>query len=108
MTGNIVSFEDRRLAKMEGTIFGTPEDELIIAKTVAELEARVKERETVRDYVERMETGDVMLHPFDGSTPSSLPLAQIIDLLSGYDGMLTAEIDRLEHRKEMLDLSDAD
>lgn len=104
MTDNVVSFEDRRLAKLDGTLFGKSEDETIIASTVAGLEAHLKERETVRDYIERMETGEVMLHPDDGSPPSPLPLAQLLDLLSGYDDLLSREIGRLEYDKEMLDL----
>jgi hypothetical protein len=104
MTDNIVSFEDRRLSKLDGTVFGTSQDEAIIASTIAGLEARRKERETVRDCIERMETGEVMLHPDDGSAPFPLPLAHLIDLISGYDDLLSREIGRLEYDREMLDL----
>jgi len=107
MTDNVVSFEDQRLARL-GSIFGTSEEELAIARRIAGLEARTKERETVRDYVERLETGEVMLHPFDGSPPSAVDLAQLIDLLAGYDAMLTDVIDRLEDELEMFDLPDRD
>jgi hypothetical protein len=103
MTDNIVSFEDRRLAKLDGTLFGTSDEELIIASTIARLEARHKERDRVRDYIERLDSGEVMLHPQDGSEPSPFPLIQLVDLLSDYDEMLTSEIGRLEHEKEMLD-----
>ena len=102
MIDNVVSFEDRRLAKLDGTLFGTSEEEVLIARTIAGLEARMKERDTVRDYIEHMETGEVMLHPDDGSAPSPLPLAQLIDMLSGYDEFLSREIDRLEEEKETL------
>jgi hypothetical protein len=41
----------------------------------------MKERETVRDYFERMEIGEIMLHPDNGSTQSLLPVAHLLDLL---------------------------
>ncbi|MBY5431654.1 hypothetical protein [Rhizobium leguminosarum] len=104
MTDNIVSLEDRRLSKIDGPGFGTSQDEVVIASTIAGLEARMKERETVRDCIERMETGEVMLHPDDGGVPSPLPLAHLLDLLSGYDDLLSREIGRLEYDREMLDL----
>jgi len=102
MIDNIVSFEDRRLARLEGTLFSRSDEEVMIASVVASLEARIKERDTVRDYIERMEVGEIMLHPDDGSAPSPLPLAQLLDLLSGYDQMLSTEIGRLEVEKESL------
>jgi hypothetical protein len=102
MTSNVVSFEDQRLARL-GTVFDARGQKLAVAKTIAELEARTKESETVRDYVERQETGEVMLLQLDASTPSAIALAQLIDLLAGYDTMLISEIDRLEDEVEMFD-----
>jgi hypothetical protein len=104
MTDNIVSFEDCRLSKRGGTVFGISKDEVVIGSTIAGLEARMKERETVRDYIERMEIGEIMLHPDDGSAQSLLPVAHLLDLLSGYDDLLSREIGRLEYDREMLDL----
>lgn len=104
MTDNIVSFEDCRMSKRDGTVFGISKDEVVIGSTIAGLEARLKERETVRDYIERMEIGEIMLHPDDGSAQSLLPVAHLLDLLSGYDDLLSREIGRLEYDREMLDL----
>ncbi|MFK0334240.1 hypothetical protein ACIQUB_24310 [Rhizobium sp. NPDC090275] len=102
MIDNIVSFEDRRLAGLDGTHFSRSDEDVMIASTIESLKARIRERDTVRDHIERMETGEIILHPDDGSAVSPLPLAQLADLLSGYDHMLSIEIDRLEVEAERL------
>jgi hypothetical protein len=90
MTGNLVSFEDCRLAKLDCTLFGSSAEESIIATTVGRLEARIKERDTGRDSIEHLESGEVLLHPDDASAPSPPPLAQLVDPLAitGHDQLM--------------------
>jgi hypothetical protein len=103
MNDNVVSFEDKRLKRLDGTLFGRDEGERTIAHVVSRLELCKSDQALVRTYIETIDSGEVILMPDDGSAASPTALIHLADLLSNYDRLLDEQVAALSCEAEELD-----
>lgn len=103
MSDNVVSFEDKRLQRLGGTLFGSTDGERTIAHVISRLELFKADQTLVRAYIGKIDSGEVILTPDDGSAPSPTALVHLADLLSNYDRLLDEQIAELACEAEELD-----
>ncbi|KQV37673.1 MULTISPECIES: hypothetical protein [unclassified Rhizobium] len=101
MTGTIVSFEEKRLERMDSTLFGVSDEEVEMTAIVSRMQFCDAERKLVGEYLCVVDGGEVLLKPDDGDAPE-LPLIHIGDLLSNYARLLDEEHGHLEYRRQQL------
>ena len=106
MNSNVISLCDRRLDRLEGTVFGVSEQELAVTAILSRIAFCQSERQTVRSYIDVIDSGDIVVVPDDGSPPTANCLAHLGDLLSHYDDMLRDKLAELEYRRDALDGDD--
>ncbi len=103
MSDNVVSFEDKRLKRLDGMLFGTDHGERTIAHVISRLELCRADQALVRAYIETIDSGEVILQPDDGSVAPPTALIHLADLLSNYDRLLDEQIAALTCEAEELD-----
>ncbi|TBG58352.1 hypothetical protein ELG71_08295 [Rhizobium leguminosarum] len=102
MTENVVSFEEKRLERLDGTVFGSTAEECKIAAIGSQIEFAKRELETVQGYVDVVHAGRIVVMTNDGNELPADPLAHLGGVLSNYEQMLFDQIAELEHQQEML------
>ncbi|MGO6736503.1 hypothetical protein ACCS71_14225 [Rhizobium ruizarguesonis] len=103
MTENVVSFEEKRLELLAGTIFGRSAEELNAAAIRSNIEFARNELKLVQSYIDLAYGAEIAITTIDGSGPPPQALAHLGNVLSNYEQVLFDQIASLEHQLEMLD-----
>lgn len=102
MTDNVISFEEKRLEHLGGTVFGSTQDELAISAVGSQIEFARTELKLVQDYIDLAYAGTISITMNDGSEPPLQPFAHLGNVLANYEQMLFDNIAALESQLEML------
>ncbi|WP_327205796.1 hypothetical protein [Rhizobium beringeri] len=103
MTENVVSFEEKRLQRLDGTVFGSTAEESKIAAIGSQIEFAKRELETVQGYIDLAYAGTITVMMNDcGEPPPQQPFAHLGSILSNYEQVLFDRIAELEYEQEML------
>ncbi|MGR9076306.1 hypothetical protein [Rhizobium leguminosarum] len=103
MTENVVSFEEKRLERLDGTVFGSTAKEFKIAAVGSQIEFAKRELETLQGYIDLAYQGTITVMMNDCSEPSpQQPFAHLGNILSNYEQVLFDRIAELEYEQEML------
>lgn len=103
MTVNVVSFEEKRTERLDGTVFGSTAEECKIAALGSQIEFAKRELETVQAYIDLAYTGTITVTMNDcGEPPPQQPFAHLGSILSNYEQVLFDRIAELEYEQEML------
>ncbi|NKM65292.1 hypothetical protein GFL58_30720 [Rhizobium leguminosarum bv. viciae] len=104
MTENVVSFEEKRLERLDGTIFGSTAEESKIAPIGSQIEFAKRELETVQAYIDLAYAGTITVTMNDCGEPPppQQPFAHLGSILSNYEQVLFDRIAELEYEQEML------
>jgi hypothetical protein len=108
MTDNVVSLEEKRLERLDGTLFGSTNGELQIAALTSQVEFARNELKTVQAYIDLSYAGEISMKMGDGSEPPSGCFAHLGSVLSNYEQLLFDQIAVLEYGLEMLNSSSDD
>ncbi|MBB2754627.1 UNVERIFIED_ORG: hypothetical protein GGI57_005362 [Rhizobium aethiopicum] len=103
MTENVVSFEEKRLEALSGTIFGTTAEERNLAAIRSNIEFARNELALVQSYIDLAYGGEIVYTPNDGTRPQAEALAHLGSVLSNYEQALFDKIGSLEYELEMLE-----
>ncbi|MGR9372431.1 hypothetical protein [Rhizobium leguminosarum] len=103
MTENVVSFEEKRLELLAGTIFGRSAEELNAAAIRSNIEFARNELKLVQSYIDLAYGAEIAITMIDGSGPPPQALAHLGNVLSNYEQVLFDKIASLEYQLEMLD-----
>lgn len=105
MTENVVSFEEKRLERLDGTLFGSTAEESEIAAIGSQIEFAERELETVQGYIDLVYAGTITVTMNDcGEPPLQQPFAHLGSILSNYEQVLFDRIAELEYEQELLNL----
>lgn len=103
ITENVVSFENKRLERLDGTLFGSTAEECRIAAIGSQIEFAKRELETVQGYIDLAYTGTITVTMNDcGEPPPQQPFAHLGSILSNYEQVLFDRIAELEYEQEIL------
>jgi len=102
MTENVVSFEEKRLERLDGAVFGSTAEERRRAAIGARIEFAKSELATVQNYIDLAYSGAISLMMNDGSEPPPQAFGHLGNVLSNYEQVLFDEIAELECEQEML------
>lgn len=103
MTENVVSFEEKRLEALSGTLFGTTAEERNLAAIRSNIEFARNELALVQSYIDLAYGGEIIYKPNDGTRPQAKALAHLGSVLSNYEQALFDRIGSLEYELEMLE-----
>ncbi|EJZ18455.1 hypothetical protein NE852_31520 (plasmid) [Rhizobium sp. Pop5] len=103
MTENVVSFEEKRLEVLSGTIFGSTAEERNLAAIRSNIEFARNELALVQNYIDLAYDGDVVVTMNDGTRSEPEALAHLGSVLSNYEQALFDKIGSLEYELEMLE-----
>ncbi|WP_260687551.1 hypothetical protein [Rhizobium laguerreae] len=79
MTENVVSFEEKSLERLDGTVFGSTAEESRIAAIGSQIEFAKRELETVQAYIDLAYTGTITVTMSDCGEPP--PFAHLGSIL---------------------------
>ncbi|WP_245497545.1 hypothetical protein [Rhizobium ruizarguesonis] len=103
MTENVVSFEEKRLERLDDTVFGSTAEEYRIAAIGSQIEFAKRELETVQAYIDLAYAGTITVTMNDcGEPPPQQPFAHLGSILSNYEQVLFDRIAELEYEQEIL------
>ncbi|MGO7658941.1 hypothetical protein [Rhizobium ruizarguesonis] len=102
MTENVVSFEEKRLERLDGTVFGSTPEECKIAAIGSQIEFTKRELETVQAHIDVVHARMIVVMTNEGNELAADPLAHLGGVLSNYEQMLFDQIAELEYQQEML------
>ncbi|MDI5928489.1 hypothetical protein [Rhizobium leguminosarum] len=103
MTENVVSFEEKRLELLAGTIFDLSAEKLNVAAIRSNIEFARSELKLVQRYIDLAYSGGIAIAMSDASGPPTQALAHLGNVLSNYEQVLFDQIASLEYELEMLD-----
>lgn len=103
MTENVVSFEEKHLKRLDGTVFGSSAEEFKLVAVGSQIEFAKRELEIVQGYIDLAYTATITVTMHDcGEPPPQQPFAHLGSILSNYEQVLFDRIAELEYEQEML------